>query len=178
MYSNCLFEAVKAKVRDPKSIRIHYIPAKFNIGYFFPHFWWEDGENAYDFKATGKTKFQVILFKGKPRKVRLDAYKIFIARSIEAYTKKICLRLEADFRSINNEWYEDEIPENVKNIYIMFEKDEELCIRAIKREDANKYDFSRWRIADNELADFTFNGIEKNEDELKLENTSLNKENL
>lgn len=30
MYSNCLFEAIKAKIKDPKNVQIRLIPPSIN----------------------------------------------------------------------------------------------------------------------------------------------------
>lgn len=40
-YSNCLIEAVKAKIRHPIKIKIKYIPARLNE-VFCPHLIWHD----------------------------------------------------------------------------------------------------------------------------------------
>ena len=45
MYSNCLFEALKAKIKDPKNVRIFFIPRKINHNEF--HFMWTDGKKVY-----------------------------------------------------------------------------------------------------------------------------------
>lgn len=47
-YSNCLIEAIKAKIRHPIKIKIKYIPARLNE-VFCPHLMWHDGEYTYDF---------------------------------------------------------------------------------------------------------------------------------
>lgn len=67
-YSNCLIEAIKAKVKDPFRIKIMYVPPKGNgiIG----HFMWTDGEFDYDFGADVYPR-QVILFKGGIRRRKL-----------------------------------------------------------------------------------------------------------
>lgn len=31
MYSNCLFEAIKAKIKDPKNVQIIYLPSRLNV---------------------------------------------------------------------------------------------------------------------------------------------------
>ena len=45
MYSNCLIEAIKAKVRDPKAVRIIYLPKKWNNG--VRHFMWVKNDKVY-----------------------------------------------------------------------------------------------------------------------------------
>ena len=54
MYSNCLIEALKAKLKEPKNIRIFFVPRKVNRGEF--HFMWTDGKkvfHAYNKNKTG-----------------------------------------------------------------------------------------------------------------------------
>lgn len=72
-YSNCLIEALKAKIKNPKNVHIHKVPAKWNHE-IFPHFWWEDGENAFEFLTKKDRHFQVLLFEGRLKKRRLCAY--------------------------------------------------------------------------------------------------------
>lgn len=45
MYSNCLVEAIKAKIKDPKAVRIIYLPKKWNNG--ARHFMWIKGVESY-----------------------------------------------------------------------------------------------------------------------------------
>lgn len=51
-YSNCLIEAVKAKVKDWKHIKIIYV-SPFDNEVFCPHFFWSDGKYDYDFGIEG-----------------------------------------------------------------------------------------------------------------------------
>ena len=43
MYSNCLFEAIKAKIKDPKNVQIHLIPPSINNWNL--HFYWINKSN-------------------------------------------------------------------------------------------------------------------------------------
>lgn len=43
MYSNCLIEAIKAKIRKPGSVKIHIISPKLNNG-LFHMYWIENGK--------------------------------------------------------------------------------------------------------------------------------------
>lgn len=65
MISNCLFEAVKAKLKDPRNVRIHYIPAKLNNGHI--HFYWYDFADQSVRQFTHKINENVngFLFKGE-----------------------------------------------------------------------------------------------------------------
>lgn len=63
-YSNCFLEALKAKIKNPKKIKITLVP-KSEAKCL--HFLWSDGENDYDFGAERKIKFY-LWFKGYIRK--------------------------------------------------------------------------------------------------------------
>ena len=66
--SNCLIEAVKAKLKNPKKVKITFIPARYTEGGICPHFLWSDGESDFDFGTDQKLKpYQYILFKGNIR---------------------------------------------------------------------------------------------------------------
>ena len=51
-YSNCLLEAVKAKIKNPK-IKITVV-MPWDNEVFCPHILWSDGINDYDFGNEGK----------------------------------------------------------------------------------------------------------------------------
>lgn len=73
-YSNCLIEAIKAKLRHPFKVKIKYIPAHLNE-VFCPHLMWHDGEYTYDFWASGKLKpLQILWHKGTIRKSEYGYY--------------------------------------------------------------------------------------------------------
>lgn len=73
-YSNCLIEAIKAKIKHPIKVKIKYIPARLNV-VFCPHLMWHDGEYTYDFWAYGPLKpYQILWYKGKIRKNEYDYY--------------------------------------------------------------------------------------------------------
>lgn len=76
MFSNCLIEALKAKVKDPKNTKIHIIKHLSNDSIFW-HFWWEDNEYAYNFISEKPRRFQVFLFKGNVDKKPLENYIVF-----------------------------------------------------------------------------------------------------
>lgn len=73
-YSNCLIEAIKAKIRHPIKIKIKYIPVRLNE-VFCPHLMWHDGEYTYDFWAYEHLKpYQILWHKGRIRKNEYDYY--------------------------------------------------------------------------------------------------------
>ena len=68
-YSNCLFEAIKAKIRHPMSVKITVVK-RSEAG--CPHFMWSDGKNDFDFGVEKHlTGLQKIWFKGQIRKRHL-----------------------------------------------------------------------------------------------------------
>ena len=54
--SNCLIEAIKAKLEDPQNVRIGYISPFINHGAF--HFWWikEPEGKGYHFRSDKDEK--------------------------------------------------------------------------------------------------------------------------
>ena len=62
-YSNCLIEALKAKIRNPQ-IKIKVYPLCLNNNHL--HFYWVDKDTVYHF--TCKNKFHRVLFKGELKK--------------------------------------------------------------------------------------------------------------
>ena len=66
-YSNCLIQALKAKVRNPKRVKITYV-SPFANEVFCPHLLWSDGVNDYDFGIEGYLNwYQRLWFKGHIR---------------------------------------------------------------------------------------------------------------
>lgn len=70
-YSNCLFEAIKAKLADPKHVRLVFIRCSLNE-VFCPHFLWTDGQYDYDFGVHHMlpSLFHVIWFQGTIRRYK------------------------------------------------------------------------------------------------------------
>lgn len=67
MYSNCLFEAIKAKLKDPKNIEIHLIPPSINNHDL--HFYWKNKEENRIYHFTTKKnnfwdRLNIFIFKG------------------------------------------------------------------------------------------------------------------
>ena len=68
-YSNCLIEALKAKIRHPFKVKITFVP-KSEKGSC--HFMWSDGEADYDFGVERYIKwYEALWFKGCIRKYGL-----------------------------------------------------------------------------------------------------------
>lgn len=59
-YSNCLLEAIKAKLKNPKDVKVRHHRIK---GCVLPHFVWETNGYLYDF-ATNHKIFSPLYFQG------------------------------------------------------------------------------------------------------------------
>nr|DAD55880.1 MAG TPA: hypothetical protein [Bacteriophage sp.] len=81
-YSNCLFEAIKAKIKNPK-IKIMYLPVFLNK-VPCPHWMWLDEEGEHDFHYKGYLPWwKWIWHKGHIRTVHRGCYKGCIDQMIE-----------------------------------------------------------------------------------------------
>lgn len=95
-YSNCLFEALKAKIRDPKNVKILFVPKKLNgrnrIGF---HCFWKKDNLVYDFKCESNVKYfwQLFLFKGYIR-----------ANDFVNYTRLIYWRLDDHLKKMSKDF--------------------------------------------------------------------------
>lgn len=159
MYSNCLVEAIKAKLKDP-SIKIHKIPAKFSpLNTIFPHFWWSKEDRAFEFCSEKSRRFQVILFKGEICEFPVEDMQDRLRRFFRLYTEKQCKKwgnifkdYEGDIQSILPHKLEDCQPE-IKDgfgciINIIYKKDDKVCSRLIEARDLDKYEnIICWREA-------------------------------
>lgn len=78
MYSNCLFEAIKAKLKDPKNVKIDYVSPKINDGHF--HFYWIDRneKRVYDYKNPKSKSYNHLLFCGTVSTSKLEIFEAFI----------------------------------------------------------------------------------------------------
>lgn len=85
-YSNCLIEALKAKIKNPSKVSITYVP-KSEKGSC--HFMWTDGEHDYDFSVERPIKwYEALLFKGEIKQRALgfnEKYK----RQMKIFHKKV-----------------------------------------------------------------------------------------
>ncbi len=106
MISNCLIEALKAKIKDPKNIQLDYVSPKINQGHL--HFVWinKQDETMHHFttlKDNLPSFLDFLPFCGKEVTVKLDYYKRLILRKCynngfsidetEAYIKKHHIQL-------------------------------------------------------------------------------------
>ena len=68
-YSNCLIEALKAKIKNPSNVVITYVPRSEKGT---PHFLWSDGVADFDFGVDERLEWwQTLVFKGCIRKRNL-----------------------------------------------------------------------------------------------------------
>lgn len=73
-YSNCLYEALKAKIKNRK---VHiYVMWDFKTS-IFPHFWWEEYGAAYSFVSDKTRRWQILLFKGHLEKRNFRIFKMY-----------------------------------------------------------------------------------------------------
>lgn len=83
MYSNCLLEAIKAKIKDPKNVKIDYMPRTLNRGR--GHFLWINykEEKVYHYHAQDTKPFwNRPLFNGKLKVMELRVYEGFILKTL------------------------------------------------------------------------------------------------
>ena len=74
-YSNCLVEALKAWIKDPKNVKIIYLPKKWNNG--AKHFLWVKGGKVYHYEARNQNN-RKLFFRGVYKEQDLDAFEAFI----------------------------------------------------------------------------------------------------
>ena len=80
-YSNCIFEAIRAKIMF-RNIKILYIPPSLNE-VFCPHFFWTDGIYEYEFRTDKKMKwYQVFWFEGYVKKHNVGCVRNYIEKRI------------------------------------------------------------------------------------------------
>lgn len=73
-YSNCLIEALRAKIKDPYGVKLRCLPAKQNE-VFIPHIMWEDSKHTYDFYTGEKLNpVQILWHRGSIRVSELGYY--------------------------------------------------------------------------------------------------------
>lgn len=106
MYSNCLFEAIKAKIKDPKNVRIIKLP---KVASDRGHWGWTDGEYFYHSYNTNRKWYNKWWHPSKTKKVEFYVFESFIFGYLNytslKYKKKNMKKLYLhtnDF--ISNEW--------------------------------------------------------------------------
>lgn len=94
-YSNCLIEALKAKIKDPKNIEITVCLPWFNE-VFCPHFMWSDGEADYDFGTEH----------WMPMISAYTIHKGHIRKRKKGFNKKYLSTMKMKFRRNKREFFE------------------------------------------------------------------------
>jgi len=74
-YSNCLIEALKAWIKDPKNVKIIYLPKKWNNDR--RHFLWLKNDKVYHYEALDKNN-KKLFFKGTYKEQDLNTFEAFI----------------------------------------------------------------------------------------------------
>ena len=78
MKSNCLFEAIKAKLKNPKEVRIICLPKKWNDNVL--HFMWIKNNSVFHYENLNE-KFQ-LFFNGKIKEQPLDTFEAFFLKRL------------------------------------------------------------------------------------------------
>lgn len=106
MYSNCLIEAIKAKIKDPENVQIIKLP---KVATTRGHYGWTDGEYFYHSYNTNRKWYNKWWHPSKTKKVDIITFESFILGFIRyssiSYKKKIIKKLHlhiGDF--ISNSW--------------------------------------------------------------------------
>ena len=139
MRSNCLFEAVKAKLKDWKNVHILYLPPRWNGGHL--HFFWLEGDTVYHFThETDDESKQSYFFKGFVKKIKLTTFEASILHKMIFPYKKDNIKLAKKLHLpsvdepgyLNWELYEADY-EDSKN----FPKKNKICKRVLISDGVN-----------------------------------------
>lgn len=158
MYSNCLFEALKAKIKDPKNVHIIYLPKKWNRGNL--HFYWIKGEDIFHY-TNPKYNRTKILFKGTIKKENFETFEAFILRSLavsKPFLSKEVVAKKLRFSSTNKKGFLDwatyapafddyDLPEEnkISKLIMVKNNSKEIKILKIKDFDKDNYEFVQWK---------------------------------
>ena len=147
MYSNCLIEAVKAKIKDPK-VGIIYLPKKWNNG--SRHFMWIKGDKVYHYTHGGSERAS-FLFKGTIEEQSFETFEAFILHRVgckwEIDKKVVGEKLglssvkKEGYLNWSRYWPEEgliDFPEKNKICKYVLVSDEVNRIRSVKIEDLKK----------------------------------------
>lgn len=157
MYSNCLLEAIKAKLRHPKTVHILYLPRKWNDGNL--HFMWIKDDCIYHYEALKSSA--KLFFKGKFKHQSLETFEAVILRHLARTRPKLKKEFVAKrlhFRSVNQpgmlrwETYcpafeQFNVPKRTKLAKLLMVKSNNTEIKIIKVSDFKKedYEWAQWK---------------------------------
>ena len=84
-YSNCLLEAVRAKLRD-RTVRWIWMPLRYNPAHW-PHVLWQEGEDVVHFQCVSGTQpwWKRFWFKGKLKRYGRAAFDRMMSRKGKRY---------------------------------------------------------------------------------------------
>ena len=97
MYSNCLFEAIKAKIKDPKTVQIIYL--KGGLFGKKAHFMWRNGcEIFHAYNPKGSSN--IFIYKVSYKNISFDSFEAYVLDAIKKlpfekqiiYAKKLHLK--------------------------------------------------------------------------------------
>jgi hypothetical protein len=104
MKSNCLFEALKAKLRNPKGVKMFKVPKELND---HTHFMWREGDFYYHAYIKNYDRFH-FLFDFKIKKIPayvFESYAIcYIKLKDEKTKRKLAKKMALKFTEMGNEW--------------------------------------------------------------------------
>lgn len=168
MISNCLFEALKAKIKDPKNVQIHVFPASVNGHGLVPHFWWSVGDTGYDFKKESNTK-QNLLFKGRIRSYKKSIYEEQLRDLYRKAVNEKYLKKGIDlFGELT--WHEGRPTGNeARHFYIEYIESGVAKVRLVSKEDLDYYkNIESWRAGNDIETDNILLNAAYNEDNFEF----------
>ena len=106
MYSNCLIEALKAKLKDPKNVQIFLAPKLITKK---THFMWTDGKTYCHSYNPGKCHwYNTVLHPSKTKKIGAYLFESYVLRYLrfqtEAVKKSVGKKLHLQILKCNSDW--------------------------------------------------------------------------
>ena len=105
MYSNCLLEAIKAKIKDPKNVHIFLLPKEVND---CMHFMWKKGNYYYQSTIIGKRHCNLLLHPQKIKCTENYIFEGFVLKYLEFQNtetkEKIAKKIKMDFSKNISVW--------------------------------------------------------------------------
>lgn len=97
MRGNCLIEAIKAKIKDPKNVSIVRLPSILNYGH--PHYIWFDKKDnkVHHFTSVGKSNH--IYFNGIYKTLSLEAFETWALFKLIAKKNKLKIAKKLHLKS-------------------------------------------------------------------------------
>lgn len=98
-YGNCLIAALFAKIKDPKNVKIIYMPKKLNFeGRHGCHFLWknEKENKVYHYIHDDDGTFN-LFYKGKTKCLDSKTFKLFMYKRISEYSQRVRKKYSKNF---------------------------------------------------------------------------------